>query len=337
MKKVEEKNVIIQWTQDNIELKKCSSAEFIYNHMESQSEKCLPIIYQPFDAKNPVHFADRARILDFQFSVGNGKILDFGPGDGWPALGIAPFVKEVIGVEGSLRRAEVCTENAQRLNIENATFVHITANEKLPFEDNFFDGATAASSVEQTPDPKTTLKEIYRVLQPGARLRIDWENIAEYKSHELDIWIHYPAPNQTHLIIFDRHIEEEFVQQLRLSFSLSKHEFENIFRLRKAEISFNGLTSDILMELSENLINAVVMVTRHPSEKSMIEWLKEAGFSSVKSTCSAGRNAKQIFEQIPQELRPKDLNSVDALLLPIVKNIITTPAAKNMGLITAVK
>jgi len=337
MKKVEDKNVIIQWTLDNINLKKCSSAEFIYDHMESQSVKCLPVIYQPFYAENPAHFADRARILDFLCSVGNGRILDFGPGDGWPALGIAPFVKEVIGAEGSLRRANVCTENARRLNIENATFVHVHANEKLPFEDNYFDGATAASSVEQTPHPKESLKEIYRVLRPGGRLRIDWENIQEYKSQELDIWIHSSEEKQTHLLIYDRHIEEEFVQQFRLSFSLSKPELENIFRSHKADISFNGLSINILKELSENLIDAVVMVTRHPSEKTMVKWLKEVGFSSVQPTCSAGREAGKIFKQIPQEQRPKDLNSVDALLMPIVKKIITTPAAENTGLITAVK
>jgi len=337
MKNIEEKNEIIQWIIDNIELKKCSSAEFNYNHMESQSGKCLPVIYQPFDAKKLGHFVDRAQILDFQCSVGNGKILDFGPGDGWPSLGIAPFVKEVIGVEGSLRRVEVCAENARRLNIKNATFVHVPANKKLPFKDNFFDGATAASSVEQTPDPKTTLKEIYRVLRLGGKLRIDWENIQQYKSQKRDIWIHYPTPDQTHLIIYDRHIKEEFVQQFRLSFSLSKSNFENIFHLHKSEISFNGLTIDILKKLSEKLIDAVVMVTQQPSEKTMIKWLKEAGFSSVKTTCSASKEAKQIFEKIPNEQRPKNIKNVDELLLPIIKNIITTPAAKNTGLITAVK
>ncbi len=337
MKKFEEKNAVIEWILDNIELKKCSSAEFVYNHMESQSEKCLPIIYKIFDAKDPVHFADRARILDFQCSVGNGRILDFGPGDGWPALCIAPFVKEVIGVEGSFRRAEVCMDNARKLNIQNANFVHVPVGEKLPFEDNFFDGATAASSVEQTPHPKESLKEIYRVLRPNGRLRIDWENIANYRSQKFDIWIHSSEEKQTHLLIYDRHIDEEFVRQFRLTFSVSKHELKNIFRLHNAEISFNGLSIDILKKLSENFVEAAVMVTQHPSEKTMVKWLKEVGFSSVKLTCSAGREAKRIFEKIPKEQRPKDLKSVDALLLPKVTNIITTPAMENAGLITATK
>ncbi len=127
-----------------------------------------------------------------------------------------------------------------------------------------------------------------------------------------------------------------FISQ-SLSFSLSKLELENIFRLHKSEISFNGLTIDILKELSEKLIDAVVMVTQQPSGKTMIKWLKETGFSSVKTTGSGHAEAKQIFEKIPHEQHPKNIKNVDELLVPIIKNIITTPATKNTGLITAVK
>ncbi len=41
--------------------------------------------------------------------------------------------------------------------------------EPLPFEDASFDGVTAGSSIEQTPDAKATLAELCRVLKPGGR------------------------------------------------------------------------------------------------------------------------------------------------------------------------
>ena len=40
-------------------------------------------------------------------------------------------------------------------------------------EEKSFDGIMASSSIEQTPNPKATLKELFRVLKPGGRLRID--------------------------------------------------------------------------------------------------------------------------------------------------------------------
>ncbi|MDK2930882.1 MAG: arsenite methyltransferase [Bacillota bacterium] len=65
------------------------------------------------------HWIDRGQILDFLFATrGEGKrLLDFGPGDGWPSLGVARLAGEVVGVDASARRVEVCVENARCLGI----------------------------------------------------------------------------------------------------------------------------------------------------------------------------------------------------------------------------
>jgi 2-polyprenyl-3-methyl-5-hydroxy-6-metoxy-1,4-benzoquinol methylase len=104
----------------------CTSAEFIYDDMDSQSGRSLPVIYERFDATNRAHWRDRGALFDFLLSThGEGKrLLDFGPGDGWPSLIVAPFAAEVVGVDGAARRVNVCAENARRLGIANATFVH---------------------------------------------------------------------------------------------------------------------------------------------------------------------------------------------------------------------
>ncbi len=61
------------------------------------------------------------------------------------------------------------------MGIANAEFVHTEPGRPLPFDDDVFDGIMGVSSVEQTPDPRATLKELWRVLKPGGGLRIMYE------------------------------------------------------------------------------------------------------------------------------------------------------------------
>jgi ubiquinone/menaquinone biosynthesis C-methylase UbiE len=44
--------------------------------------------------------------------------------------------------------------------------------EKLPFDDNTFDKALAINSMQLWPDPAAGLREIRRVVKPGARVAL---------------------------------------------------------------------------------------------------------------------------------------------------------------------
>ena len=136
---------VFDWIEQKLKPKLCNSEEFFYDEMESQSDYCLPIIYQPFDVNKRSHWKDRGSLFDYLFSTeGEAKrLLDFGPGDGWPSLIVAPFVSKVVGVEGSHRRIKVCSENAKRIGISNAKFIYVKPGNSLPFEDNSFDGVMA--------------------------------------------------------------------------------------------------------------------------------------------------------------------------------------------------
>ncbi len=92
---------IIDWINNELKPKPVDSTAFIYNEMESQSGYCLPIIYQEFDWEDVLHWRDRGSMLDFLFSVEgeNKQLLDFGPGDGWPSLIVAPYAGKVIGAD----------------------------------------------------------------------------------------------------------------------------------------------------------------------------------------------------------------------------------------------
>ena len=128
---------LFEWIESQLKPQLVDSVEFMYDAMESQSGFCLPIIYQPFDAAKRAHWRDRGSLFDFLCATRcKGKrVLDFGPGDGWPSLIIAPHVQEVVGVDGSQRRVSVCKENAEKLNIKNARFMYVTPGQVLSFDD----------------------------------------------------------------------------------------------------------------------------------------------------------------------------------------------------------
>ena len=195
------------WIEKHLHPRLCTSDELIYDDMDSQSVRRLPIIYEPFDAGKKTHWACRGAAFDFLFGTRGegGRLLDFGPGDGWPSLIVAPFASEVVGVDGSRRRVEVCADNAARIGIANARFTCAAPGEPLPFDDNAFDGVMAASSVEQTADPRRTLAQLLRVLRPGGRLRISYESLGGYRGGgEQDTWLWPIDDHKCRLLLYDR-------------------------------------------------------------------------------------------------------------------------------------
>lgn len=219
-----------RWIVENLNPGETTASEFLYDHMESQSGRSLPEVYFPFDAADVGHFRGRAGILDYALHTQAGRVLDFGPGDGWPSLLLAPYVQEVVGVDGSQKRVQVCQENARRMGIHNARFLYVAPGKPLPFDDNSFDAAVAASSIEQTPDPKATLVELHRVLKPGGRLRMDCESLNYYRNgREHEVWLAAMSDRETRLVLFDRHIDEEYSDHVGLVLPMARLEVKAIF------------------------------------------------------------------------------------------------------------
>ncbi len=324
----------IEWLLANIELKHSNSAEFWYERMESQSGEILPLIYVPFNGNQQSHFIDRGQILDYAISSGGGRVLDFGPGDGWPSLLIASMVSEVVGVDASKRRVEICIRNARKLRLENVRFIHVKAGHSLPFNDNSFDAVTAASSIEQTPNAKSTLKELHRILKPNGRLRMNYESLSYYCSgREREIALGNPNEHPNYLLIYDRNIDEECVQHYLLVLDLSKGEIEDIFRNQDAKPSYTALTPKILTELCKHLVDAGTWTTQHPSCRTFLRLLKEVGFRSARPTYNGGWFAKRLFDNLTESQRPQDMDAVDKLLRPLVEVVVTmeTPSVVPSG------
>lgn len=223
--------LLIEWIEQNLQPEKCNSEQFFYDDMESQSGHCLPLIYEEFDITRRGHWCDRGAMFDFLFSVrGEGKcLLDFGPGDGWPSLIAAPFAGEVVGVEGSRKRRCVCDENAARMGIPNASFVYAEPGSPLPFDDETFDGVMAASSVEQTPEPKATLGDLYRVLRPGGRIRIMYEDPDRYRDgRQREAAVEKTGGKESRLVVYVRDAEMETASMFSLAISLPPDQVWNL-------------------------------------------------------------------------------------------------------------
>ncbi len=330
---------IFAWIEQELKPKVCTSEEFIYNDMDSQSSRCLPIIYEPFDIKKRAHWQDRGSLFDYLSSVGEKKLLDFGPGDGWPSLVVAPYVDEVVGVEGSRRRVEVCTENAERLGISNASFAYVEPGTVLPFEDNSFDGIMVATAIEQTPDPKDTLRQLFRVLQNGGRLRIAYEALSRYRGgQKQDLWL-YPIDDQTcRLILYDRCIDRERVRQYGVTFAMDRQHMIRSFPQEGGSLSFNMVTIPLLKQACSAIIDTRMCTLTHPSGATLVSWLHDIGFREVNPSHSGAEFAGQLFDHLSEEHLPKDINAVDKMLQPLVRIVVQMPAPLSIDpMITAIK
>ncbi|MEC9488253.1 MAG: class I SAM-dependent methyltransferase [Halanaerobium sp.] len=270
------------------------------------------------------------------------KILDFGPGDGWPSLLLAPFAGEVVGLDSSARRVETCKENARRMGLKNADFYCYTSGGGLPFPDETFSGIVASSSIEQTPNPEEIIHEFYRVLRPGGRLRFRYEALGEYQGgQERDIWIAEVDEEESRIILFDRHIEDEYVDQYAITLTISREEL--IALLSDGEdISFRSVTVQFLADNESRITNIQKLRTVHPSGKTYSSWLQAAGFTKIFPTHSGGSAAGLLYKQLAGEgtldLSTLDMEAVDKLIKPVVRVAIKLEAPlENDPALTAVK
>jgi SAM-dependent methyltransferase len=332
---------LFDWITVELDPVPTTTEQLLYEHMASQSGHSLPIIYQPFDPAARGHWCDRGAAFDFVAATRSqgARVLDFGPGDGWPSLIIAPWVTEVVGVEGAQRRVAVCSANAERLDIRNASFQYVAPGAPLPFEDGSFDAVVAATSVEQSLDPRATLAEFYRVLRPGGRVRLHYESLNGYRGgEEQGIWLSEDPEGTTRLVLYDRHIEEEFAIQVALTYALPSAQVRAAFGAAERRLTMSDITIAGLDQLREALVSAGSCTTVHPSGVTLSRWLADIGFSQVLPTHDGISFAGSIFDHLPAGIRPGTREEIDAYLAPLIEVIVAMPAPLETDpAITAVK
>jgi hypothetical protein len=91
-------------------------------------------------------------------------------------------------------------------------------------------------------------------------------------------------------------------------------------------MGFAGLSDSLLDELKPFIRKAVSCTTVHPSARTWIGWLQDAGFGEVKPTHAGNAFARRLLDRLDSARRPADLEGVDALLRPAVEAIVGLPA-----------
>jgi len=329
----------IEWITRHVGLRPATFGEFFYGRIEQWSPGRLPGINCPFDAADRAHFITRGKELDYALAVGDGRILDFGPGDGWPALRIAPMVEQVVGVEASRQRVETCRHNARQAGVDNAEFVLVEPGEAIPFADESFDGVVASWSLEETPDLAATLRELLRVMRPGAKLRFERVPLSFFTNVDgTPMYVGAATEGRTLVLIGQPDTRRHRVHYCGLLFDLPEGDFRAVFTRRGQEAVYEAMTDDVLAELHPHILDAAQWETLNPQCRAWLTWLVELGFSSVQATYGGAWIAERAFDDLAEHQRPTSQDEVDALLRPLVAKSITRPAPHDLDTpITAVK
>jgi SAM-dependent methyltransferase len=310
---------LFEWMAGAFSPRHVTSDELMGEQQESQAGFALPMIHRPFDAQKKWHWHDRGMVLDFVTSVGTGDILDFGPGDGWPSLVMAPLVQRVVGVDASLRRVQACADNARRMGIATFEAVHNPAGHALPFADASFDGVVASQSVEHTPDPRATLREFHRVLKPGGRLRLAYESLEPYRGgKEQDCWVWATGPATTYVLLSNRFPDEQKIVYYGLKIQSPLDRVQALLTQDGVPAARRIPSVALLQTLRPMIAGVLTAVTVQPDCQTWIRWLKEAGFGTVMPTHSGGAAASRLLAHLGAAERPTHLEGVDALLRPVV-------------------
>jgi SAM-dependent methyltransferase len=220
----------------------------------------------------------------------SARILDFGCGDGYMALGLLRFnPMKVIGVD--LNPAfeslpEICERYLDLENLPEAiAFQQVEEGKRLPFENQSFEVIYSWSVFEHLRDVRQVMQELYRVLVPDGLLFIQIEPLfhSPFGSHLHRLvskpWAHLLMNEDEFLerakLAEDQvsSIEKDLAYQ-RLEFDCFKNFLINEYK------NLNQITAQELIKISRDYFKLISLELRQshpysPPEKLLLQYSEE--------------------------------------------------------------
>lgn len=145
---------------------------------------------------------------------GGERLLDIGCWNGYLLERIreAGLYRELYGID----IVPEAIESARNKGF-NAQVVDLNS-EPLPFPDGYFDGVTMLAVLEHVFDPYSVMREVHRVMRPGAELVIDVPNVASFTNRlrillgRLPVTSTDPGWDGGHLHYFTKHALDRFLE-----------------------------------------------------------------------------------------------------------------------------
>jgi SAM-dependent methyltransferase len=135
-------------------------------------EKLYSGFAQRHFARPAVRMLRAHMVSQILFHTGAGaqtRILSLGCGIGDTELLLAPYARQVTGIDLSPAAIRQARQDAVRSGTENVRFLHTTL-ETAPFEPESFDAAIAIFFLHHVPDPAGVAARIQSWLKPGGVL-----------------------------------------------------------------------------------------------------------------------------------------------------------------------
>jgi ubiquinone/menaquinone biosynthesis C-methylase UbiE/uncharacterized protein YbaR (Trm112 family) len=130
-----------------------------------------PIVLRTYGGFHSPSFSELIRSMSEKVQFTKGRVLDIACGPGTYGRRIASPSKEVFGIDVSMG---MLRQGAAYIAKEGNPYVHFARArvEALPFEDMLFDATLCCGSLHLFADTMTALREMARVMKPGAILAV---------------------------------------------------------------------------------------------------------------------------------------------------------------------